>query len=113
MTWRPGAETYYSFDSCMWLACVHLVKFIACGLQIQEQLETLAKRAVTDVMSVVKGEKHVFTNDSGYMELLNRMRAHVLREQQSDARDQTVARILSGVRKQDAVSCLLLLSKGL
>lgn len=53
-----------------------------CELQIQEELESLAKQATANAMNTIKCEKHVFTNNNSYMQLLNKMKAFVLRKQQ-------------------------------
>ena len=50
-------------------------------MQIQRELDSLAEQAAASVVDVIRGEAHVFTNDASYMELLNNMRAHILRKQ--------------------------------
>ncbi|KAL3151207.1 hypothetical protein ABBQ38_013050 [Trebouxia sp. C0009 RCD-2024] len=47
---------------------------------VQEELEALACLATTNAMYIVKGEKHVFTNNGSYMTLLDKMKAHVRQE---------------------------------
>lgn len=47
---------------------------------MQEELEALACLATTNAMYIVKGEKHVFTNNGSYMTLLDKMKAHVRQE---------------------------------
>ena len=47
-------------------------------VQVQEELEGLAYLATTNAMYIVKGEKHVFTNNGSYMTLLDKMKAHVI-----------------------------------
>ena len=44
---------------------------------MQEELESLAQQATTNAIYVVKGEKHVFTNNGSYMKLLEKMKTHV------------------------------------
>ncbi len=62
-------------------------------LQIQEELDLLAQQATTNAMYIIKSEKHVFTNNAGYMKLLNKMNAFVMRRRdgsndpEADARD--------------------------
>lgn len=53
-----------------------------CKLQIQEELESLAEQATANAMNIIKCEKHVFTNNNSYMQLLNKMKAFVLCKQQ-------------------------------
>lgn len=50
-------------------------------MQIQEELEGLAEQATANAMYIIKSEKHVFTNNAGYMKLLNKMKAYVMRKQ--------------------------------
>ena len=39
-----------------------------------------------NVMSVVKGEKHVFTNNSSYMTTFEKMKYHVKRQQDPESK---------------------------
>ncbi|DBA70035.1 TPA: hypothetical protein ACH3X2_012332, partial [Trebouxia sp. C0005] len=48
---------------------------------IQEKLDKLAQEATANAMNVVKSEKYVFTNNNGYMKLLNKMKTYVMRKQ--------------------------------
>lgn len=50
-------------------------------MQIQEELHSLAQQATANAMYIIKSEKHVFTNNAGYMKLLNKMKAYVMRKQ--------------------------------
>lgn len=50
-------------------------------MQIQEKLDKLAQEATANAMNVVKSEKYVFTNNNGYMKLLNKMKTYVMRKQ--------------------------------
>ncbi len=49
-------------------------------VQIQEELDNLARQAIANAMNVVKSEKYVFTSNDGYMKLLNNMKAYVMRK---------------------------------
>lgn len=49
-------------------------------LQVREELEALACLATTNAMYIVKGEKHVFTNNGSYTTILDKMKAHVKQE---------------------------------
>ena len=49
---------------------------------MQEELEGLAYLATTNAMYIVKGEKHVFTNNGSYMTLLDKMKAHIVDKQE-------------------------------
>ena len=51
---------------------------------MQEQLESLAQQATTNAMYVVKGEKHVFTNNGSYMKTLCKMKKHVMDQKQEN-----------------------------
>ena len=53
-------------------------------VQIQEELDSLAQQATANAMYIIKSEKHVFTNNAGYMKLLNKMKAYVMRKQDGD-----------------------------
>lgn len=50
-------------------------------VQIQEELDNLARQATANAMNVIKSEKYVFTNNDGYMKLLNKMKAYVMRKE--------------------------------
>lgn len=53
-----------------------------CCSQVQEQLDSLALQATTNAMYVVKGEKHVFTNNGSYMKTLDKMKKYVMDQKQ-------------------------------
>jgi len=50
-------------------------------VQIQEELDNLARQATANAMNVIKSEKYVFTSNDGYMKLLNKMKAYVMRKE--------------------------------
>ncbi len=50
-------------------------------MQIQEELDKLAQEATANAMNLIKSEKYVFTNNNGYMKLLNKMKEYVMRKQ--------------------------------
>ena len=50
-------------------------------VQIQEELDQLPQEATANAMNVIKSEKYVFTNNNGYMKLLNKMKEYVMRKQ--------------------------------
>ena len=56
------------------LICVHL--------QVQQKLDNLAQQADANAMATIKGEEHVFTNNPGYMDLLHKMKACIMRKQE-------------------------------
>ncbi len=62
-------------------------------MQIQEELDQLAQEATANALNLIKSEKYVFTNNNGYMKLLDKMKEYVMRKQNghtdedADARD--------------------------
>lgn len=65
------------------LICVHL--------QTQQKLDNLAQQADANAMANIKGEEHVFTNNPGYMDLLNKMKSYIMRKQEQSALAQSDA----------------------
>lgn len=52
-------------------------------LQMQEQLASLAEQAKQNVMYVLHGEKHIFTNNAIYMKRLVKMKAYIMHKKQA------------------------------
>ena len=61
-------------------------------MQVQEKLDKLAQEATANAMNVIKSEKYVFTNNDGYMKLLNKMKEYVMRKQDGSSDADAYAR---------------------
>ena len=67
-------------------------EFMRCvPVQIQEELDNLARQAIANAMNVIKSEKYVFTSNDNYMKLLNKMKAYVMRKKIGNRRPPEVA----------------------
>lgn len=67
---------------------------------MQEELFSLAQQANTNVEYLLEAEKHVFTNNGGYMKMVNDMKTYLQKKKESmDPRDEV-----------NMAGCMLLLS---